>query len=97
MCYSIVQYGWSIQFLFHKLVQGNAPQAMAIMRYIALNLLRQYKAERQSIKGLRKMCSWDSSLLDQIITQKNLHEAEMHFAMCWSRIFFDPFLEYTQI
>jgi len=43
---------------------------MAIMRHIALNLLIQYKPERQSIKGLRKMCSWDDALLDQIITQK---------------------------
>jgi len=55
---------------YSRIRKGNAPQAMAIMRHIALNLLIQYKPERQSIKGLRKMCSWDDALLDQIITQK---------------------------
>jgi predicted transposase YbfD/YdcC len=50
----------------------NAPQDMAIVRHMALNLLQLTKAQmkRQSIKRLRKRAGWDPSLLTLILAQK---------------------------
>jgi hypothetical protein len=43
---------------------------MAVIRHFALNLLQQNKLKRQSIKGMRKICAWDDSVLQEVITGK---------------------------
>ena len=55
-----------------RIRKKNAPQAMAIIRHIALNLLQMTKdkMKRQSIKRLRKMAGWDDNTLSQILNQK---------------------------
>lgn len=53
-----------------RIRKGNAPHAMAILRHVAYNLLQLVKKERQSIKSLRKMCGWDESFLETVISQK---------------------------
>lgn len=55
-----------------RIRKNNAPQAMAIIRHMALNLLQLQKAQmkRQSIKRLRKMAGWDGAILASIITQR---------------------------
>jgi predicted transposase YbfD/YdcC len=52
-----------------RIRKNNAPQAMAIIRHIALNLLQLTKAQmkRQSIKRLRKMAGWDNPTLTTIL------------------------------
>lgn len=53
-----------------RIRKENAPQVMAIIRHIALNLLQLAKTQRQSIKRLRKMAGWDNNVLNLIIHQK---------------------------
>jgi len=59
-----------VRFLGAYIRKENAPQAMAIIRHIALNLLQRCKPKRQSIKGFRKICSWDNVALTTVVTKK---------------------------
>lgn len=54
-----------------RIRKNNAPQIMAVIRHIALNLLQLTKdnMKRQSIKRLRKMAGWDHALLSAILLQ----------------------------
>jgi predicted transposase YbfD/YdcC len=54
---------------YSRIRKENAPHVMAIIRHVALNLLQQNKPKRQSIKGLRKICSWDNETLDKIVSK----------------------------
>jgi len=54
---------------YSRIRKENAPQVMVIIRHMALNLLQRYKLKRQSIKGLRKICSLDDSTLTQIVSK----------------------------
>ena len=47
---------------------GNAPQNMATMRHAALNLLRQDKHSKISIKARRKLAAWDNDYLLSILS-----------------------------
>jgi predicted transposase YbfD/YdcC len=64
---------WTLDMSFNedysRIRKENAPQVMAIIRHIALNLLQLYKPKRQSIKGLRKVCSWDDATLTQVVSK----------------------------
>ncbi|OJW54539.1 MAG: hypothetical protein BGO67_10110 [Alphaproteobacteria bacterium 41-28] len=55
-----------------RIRKENAPQVMAIIRHMALNLLQltKDKMKRQSIKRLRKMAGWDDNILSNILAQK---------------------------
>lgn len=55
-----------------RIRKQNAPQVMAIIRHIALNLLQLTKNQmkRQSIKRLRKMAGWSDPILSSILSQK---------------------------
>jgi predicted transposase YbfD/YdcC len=50
-----------------RIRKKNAPENMAIMRHVALNLLQAAKLKRQSIKRLRKMAGWDNPTLQRIL------------------------------
>ena len=56
---------------YSRIRKDNAPYVVAILRHVALNLLQSAKQERQSIKGLRKMCGWDDSVLENVISKKS--------------------------
>lgn len=58
---------------YSRIRKENAPHVIAIIRHIALNLLQLGKPKRQSIKGFKKMCSWDNSALTKLIS-KNAHQ-----------------------
>jgi predicted transposase YbfD/YdcC len=58
-----------------KIRKENAPQNMAIVRHMALNLLRiakqnNQKYKRVSIKGLRKMAGWNDEVFRFVMSQK---------------------------
>lgn len=55
-----------------RIRKENAPQIMAIVRHIALNMLQTGKnnMKRQSIKRLRKVAGWNDEALTSIISQK---------------------------
>jgi predicted transposase YbfD/YdcC len=57
-----------------KIRKGNAPQNLAIMRHMALNLLKILKKntpklKRISIKQMRKMAGWNAHFLKKILAQ----------------------------
>src|SRR3990167_3396538 len=56
---------------YSRIRKENAHHIMAIFRHVALNLLQAAKKERQSIKGLRKLCGWDESTLQSVISHKS--------------------------
>lgn len=66
---------WTLDMSFgedqSRIRKQNAPQIMAIIRHMALNMLQAKKQEmpRQSIKRLRKMAGWDHSMLASILAK----------------------------
>jgi predicted transposase YbfD/YdcC len=66
---------WILDMVFgedqSRIRKHNAPQVMAIIRHMALNLLQGAKNQmkRQSIKRLRKMAGWDNQTLTNILSQ----------------------------
>lgn len=56
---------------YSRIRKENAPHVMAIFRHVALNLLQTAKKERQSIKGLRKLCGWNEDTLQSVISHKS--------------------------
>ena len=50
-----------------RIRKGNAPQNIAIIRHLSLNMLRSVQKKRQSIKGLRKKAGWDNDTLKEIL------------------------------
>ena len=47
---------------------GNAPENLALVRHMALNLLRQDQTRKASIKAKRKLAGWDNNYLLSILS-----------------------------
>ena len=47
--------------------KNNAPTNMAVMRHVALNMMRQVKIKRVSLKKMRQLAGWDHSVLASIL------------------------------
>ena len=72
---------WSIENSLHwvldisfreddsRVRDGNAPENLAVIRHMALNLLKQDKTIKASIKGKRKKAGWDNDYLLAVISQ----------------------------
>lgn len=72
---------WSIENSLHwvldisfrdddsRIRRGNAPQNIAIIKHMALNLLQKAKGKRDSIKQLRKAAGWEETQLIKILAQ----------------------------
>jgi len=62
---------WVLDVLFHddlcRLRSGNGPQNFAVVRHIALNLLKNAKG-KNSLKGTRKAAGWSPDFLQTVIT-----------------------------
>ena len=50
-----------------RIRKGNAPENLAVIRHIALNLLKQDKSSNSSIKGKRNKAAWDDNYRLQLI------------------------------
>lgn len=65
------QVHWVLDVAFHedhsRIRQGHAAENFAILRHLALNLLRQHPAKRASIKGRRLRAAWDNDFLLQVL------------------------------
>ena len=65
---------WVMDVVFHddlsRLRTGNAPQNMATVRHMALNLIKNAK-DKASIKVRRKKAAWSEQYLKNIITQNS--------------------------
>ena len=74
-----IRFHWAIENSLHwildmsfnedylRIRKGNAPEIMAIIRHMALNLLQSGCEKGQSIKELRKLCAWDENILGNIL------------------------------
>jgi predicted transposase YbfD/YdcC len=62
---------WTLDMSFgddqSRIRKENAPQNMAVIKHIALNMLRKSQQKRQSIKMLRKKAGWDNQTLQNIV------------------------------
>jgi predicted transposase YbfD/YdcC len=62
---------WVLDVVFHedqsRIGQGHAAENFAVLRHLALNLLRQQQAKRLSIRGKRLKAAWDHGFLLQVI------------------------------
>ena len=50
-----------------RIRRGNAPHNITIIRQAVLNMIRAVKPKRPSIKGLRKMCGWETDVLEKVL------------------------------
>jgi predicted transposase YbfD/YdcC len=76
---------WSIENSLHwvldvgfnedasKIRKDNAPANMAIVRHVALNLMRQCKPKRRSLKGYKKNLGWSNEQLLQALDYMSAH------------------------
>lgn len=66
------QVHWVLDVTFHedqsRIRAGFAAENFAVLRHIALNLLRQATTKRTSIKGRRLKAAWDTDYLLQVLT-----------------------------
>lgn len=62
---------WTLDVTFRedecRIRKGNAPENFAILRHIALNLLKNEKSEKKSIKRKRLKAGWNNSYLKKMI------------------------------
>jgi hypothetical protein len=47
--------------------KDNAPQNFAVLRHMALNLLKQEKTVKAGIKAKRLKCGWDADYLLKVL------------------------------
>jgi predicted transposase YbfD/YdcC len=62
---------WVLDVTFHeddsRIRKGNAAQNMAVLRHMALNLLKQEQSTKRSIRGKRLKAGWDESYLIKVL------------------------------
>ncbi len=65
---------WTLDIAFRedesRIRKDNAPENFAVLRHIALNLLKNEKSFKGSIKTKRLMAGWENSYLEKVIGKK---------------------------
>jgi predicted transposase YbfD/YdcC len=63
---------WVLDIAFReddcRIRKGNGAENFAVLRHIALNLLRREKTSKGSLKGRRKKAGWDNDYLLKVLT-----------------------------
>jgi hypothetical protein len=52
-----------------RIRKENAPQNMAVIKHMALNMINKVKPTRQSVKRMRKMSGWGDGVMRNILCQ----------------------------
>ena len=67
------QLHWVLDVDFHeddsRIRKDNAPENLAVIRHIAINIIKQDKSFKASIKGKRKCAGWDNNYLLKLLKQ----------------------------
>jgi predicted transposase YbfD/YdcC len=62
---------WILDVVFHedacRIRHGHAPENFAVLRHIALNVLRQETSYRRGIAGKRKRAGWDDTYMTHLL------------------------------
>ncbi len=62
---------WVLDIAFReddsRVRKDNGPQNFTVLRHIALNLLKQEKTSKRSIKGKRLQAAWNSAYLEIVL------------------------------
>jgi predicted transposase YbfD/YdcC len=62
---------WVLDMVFRedesRMRMGNSPENFAILRRIALNLVRRDVTSKRSLKGRRKICGWNNKYLENLL------------------------------
>jgi predicted transposase YbfD/YdcC len=62
---------WVLDMTFRedecRIRKGNAPENFAILRHIALNLLKNEKSKKRSVKRKLLKAGWDNAYLQKVI------------------------------
>ena len=65
---------WTLDIAFRedesRIRKDNAPENFAVLRHISLNLLKNEKTFKGSIKTKRLMAGWENSYLEKVIGKK---------------------------
>jgi predicted transposase YbfD/YdcC len=63
---------WVLDIVFReddcRVRKGNGAENFAVLRHIALNLLRAETSTKRSLKGKRKKAAWDEQYLLKVLT-----------------------------
>ena len=66
---------WQLDIAFNedgsRIRKDRAPENLAIVRHIALNMLQQNKTLKRGIKAKRLQAAWDNEYIAAILTQAN--------------------------
>ena len=63
---------WTLDMAFDedhaRLRKGHGPENFAVLRHIALNLLKQEKTSKHGIKGKRLLSAWNNDYLLKVLS-----------------------------
>ncbi len=63
---------WVLDITFReddcRIRRGNGAENFAVLRHIALNLLKREKSGKRSVRSKRKRAAWDSDYLLKVLT-----------------------------
>lgn len=64
---------WVLDIAFNeddsRVRQGHAPQNLAVVRHLALNLLKMEQTSKGGVKARRKRAGWDEDYLLKVLSQ----------------------------
>ena len=75
------QLHWTLDVTFQedqsRARSGHAPENLSTLRCLALNLLKQNKSSKSSLRSKRKIAAWNENFVLQVIFGQQIEEVKM--------------------